>query len=190
MKTVVAGTLAGAGTFRCQECSYPVALLEGEEVPPCPRCGSRELKRASIFGDHPPAEAETAPVPGRPEWLSEARAALTEHGDYLAFEDDDRIRVLPLQEGFTRIGRSLAAHVRFDDTTVSRRHAVVHREGDHTRLLDDRSLNGVFVNGERVEWHELSDGDEIFIGRFRLYFLSLTGVRSRGAHEGVWTAVR
>jgi len=41
------------------------------------------------------------------------------------------------------------------------------------RLLDDRSLNGVFVNGERVEWTTLQDGDEIEIGRYRLNFISL-----------------
>jgi pSer/pThr/pTyr-binding forkhead associated (FHA) protein len=38
-------------------------------------------------------------------------------------------------------------------------------------VLDDRSLNGVFVNGERVEWRVLSDGDEIVVGRYRLHFL-------------------
>ena len=190
MQTVVSGTLAGAGTFRCQECSYPIALLERDEVPPCPRCGSREFKRASIFGEHAAPEGDASPELTRPEWLDEARSALVEQGDYLAFEADDRVRVVPLQEGFTRIGRSLAAHIRFDDPTVSRRHAVVHREGERARLLDDRSLNGVFVNGERAEWHELGDGDEIVIGRFHLYFMSLTGVRSRGAHEGVWTAAR
>ena len=35
-------------------------------------------------------------------------------------------------------------------------------------MLDDRSLNGVFVNGERVEWRVLADGDEILVGRYRL----------------------
>jgi pSer/pThr/pTyr-binding forkhead associated (FHA) protein len=39
------------------------------------------------------------------------------------------------------------------------------------RVLDDRSLNGVFVNGERVEWRVLHDGDEIVVGRYRLQFL-------------------
>jgi pSer/pThr/pTyr-binding forkhead associated (FHA) protein len=39
------------------------------------------------------------------------------------------------------------------------------------RVLDDRSLNGVFVNGERVEWRVLGDGDEIVVGRYRLHFL-------------------
>jgi hypothetical protein len=190
METVVSGTLAGAGTFRCESCAYPVALLERDEVPACPRCGANEFRRSSIFAERAEEEADLATESERPEWLEETRAALTEQGDYLAFEHEDEVRVVALQEGFTRIGRSLAAHVRFDDPTVSRRHAVVHREGENVRLLDDRSLNGVFVNGERCEWHELADRDEIVIGRFHLYFMSLTGVRGNGGHEGVWSAAR
>jgi len=89
------------------------------------------------------------------------------------------VRVVPLQEGWTRIGRSLSAQVRFDDPTVSRRHALVYRDQDGTaRILDDRSLNGVFKNGQRVELAELEDGDEISIGRFSLFFLSLAGSRA------------
>jgi pSer/pThr/pTyr-binding forkhead associated (FHA) protein len=76
-----------------------------------------------------------------------------------------------LQDGWTRVGRSLSAHVRFDDPTVSRRHALIHRDQTGARVLDDRSLNGVFLNGERVDWHELEDGDEITIGAFRLYYV-------------------
>jgi pSer/pThr/pTyr-binding forkhead associated (FHA) protein len=45
------------------------------------------------------------------------------------------------------------------------------RQADGVRVLDDRSLNGVFVNGERVEWRVLADGDEIVVGRYRLNFL-------------------
>ena len=71
------------------------------------------------------------------------------------------------------IGRSLAADVRFDDPTVSRRHALIVRQADGVRVLDDRSLNGVFVNGERVEWRALADGDEIVVGRYRLHFLEV-----------------
>jgi pSer/pThr/pTyr-binding forkhead associated (FHA) protein len=61
--------------------------------------------------------------------------------------------------------------VLLDDPTISRRHALFHRTDAGTRVLDDRSLNGVFVNGERVESRELSDGDEVAVGRFRVYFL-------------------
>ena len=124
---------------------------------------------------------------GTPEWLEEARTALASEGDYLAFEDD-RVRVVPLQDGWTRIGRSLAAHLRFDDPTVSRRHALLYRDSEGARVLDDCSLNGVFRNGERVELAELEDGDEIAIGRFHLYFMSLAEDGSH-AEESVGGAV-
>jgi predicted nucleic acid-binding Zn-ribbon protein len=167
------GTLAGAGCFRCEECGFGVALHEMDEVPECPHCGGRSFKRGSIFGDLAPAEPIAMPAVETPDWLDEARDALLEPGDYLAYEEDDRVRVSALQEGWTRVGRSMSAHVRFDDPTVSRRHALIHREPGSVRILDDRSLNGVFRNGDRVELAELEDGDEISIGRFSLYFVSL-----------------
>jgi hypothetical protein len=170
MEAFNAGTLAGAGSFRCDSCGFAVALHERDPVPECPECGGESFRRASLFGesDRPPMHHE---VEGAPPWLAEAREALVREGDYLAFEDDDRVRVFPLQDGWTRIGRSLSAHVRFDDPTVSRRHALIVRQADGVRVLDDRSLNGVFVNGERVEWRVLTDGDEIVVGRYRLHFV-------------------
>ncbi len=74
------------------------------------------------------------------------------------------------------MGRSLAADVRFDDPTVSRRHALVVRGPDGLRVLDDRSLNGVFVNGQRVESHALADGDELVVGRYHLHVLEITAI--------------
>ena len=68
-------------------------------------------------------------------------------GRYLAFEQDGRIVVVPVSREWTRIGRSLAADIRFDDATVSRRHALVANEEDGVRVLDDRSLNG--ISGQR-----------------------------------------
>ena len=174
-QTLTAGTLAGTGTFRCESCGFPVALRERDEIPRCPDCGEERFARQSIFarkGDEDPAGRR--PVES-PPWLADARDALVAAGDYLAFEDEDRIRVVQLQDGVTRLGRSLAAHLRFDDPTVSRRHALVQREEGTTKILDDRSLNGVFVNGERTDCVALSDGDELLVGRFRLYFIHLTG---------------
>jgi pSer/pThr/pTyr-binding forkhead associated (FHA) protein len=49
------------------------------------------------------------------------------------------------------------------------------RQPDGVRLLDDRSLNGVFVNGTRVDGRTLDDGDEIIVGRYRLVFVSIPG---------------
>ncbi len=112
----------------------------------------------------------------RPAWVEEARGALEEPGRYLAYEDDGTQRVVALAREWTRVGRSLAADVRFDDATVSRRHALIVCQADGVRVLDDRSLNGVYVNGERVEWSPLSDGDRIAVGRHTLWFLDTSVV--------------
>jgi pSer/pThr/pTyr-binding forkhead associated (FHA) protein len=123
-----------------------------------------------------PLTSATEPVvPARPDWLDEARAALEAPGKYLAYEDGSRRVVIAVAREWTRIGRSLAADVRFDDATVSRRHALVVAQPDGVRVLDDRSLNGVYVNGRRVEWAPLSDGDEIVVGRHTIHFMD-TGV--------------
>ena len=72
----------------------------------------------------------------------------------------------------TTIGRSPDCPVFLDDVTVSRRHAeLVERDG-RWFVEDLGSLNGTFVNRRRVESSELSDGDELQIGKYRLTFLS------------------
>jgi predicted nucleic acid-binding Zn-ribbon protein len=175
MEAFNAGTLAGAGSFRCDSCGFAVALHERDALPACPECGGRLFRRASLFGDTVEAPARHA-TGAPPDWLADAREALVRPGAYLAFEDE-RVRVVALQEGWTRVGRSLSAHIRFDDPTVSRRHALVYRDDEGARILDDRSLNGVFRNGERIELAELEDGDEIQVGRFRMFFMSLVSDR-------------
>jgi pSer/pThr/pTyr-binding forkhead associated (FHA) protein len=119
-----------------------------------------------------PAQAD------RPAWLQEARSGLTEPGKYLAYEESGRHVVVAISREWTRIGRSLAADVRFDDATVSRRHALVVSQAEGVRVLDDRSLNGIYVNGRRVEWSPLADGDEIAIGRHSLFFMDTATVGS------------
>jgi len=178
MQAFSAGTLAGVGSFRCHSCGFAVALRERDEVPECPSCGHRRFTRASLFStDTQPVEPALQPT--TPGWLGEAREALVEEGAYLAYEDDQRVRVVPLQDGWTRIGRSLSAHLRFDDPTVSRRHALVYRDANQARILDDRSLNGVWRNGHQVDLEELNDGDQIAIGRFSLYFLEVKSPAER-----------
>ena len=123
----------------------------------------------------------------RPSWVDDARAGLGEPGKYLAYEEDGRHVVVPISREWTRIGRSLAADVRFDDATVSRRHALVVNQADGVRVLDDRSLNGIFVNGRRVEWSPLADGDEVSIGRHTLFFLDTVDVGSQAPPAAVTT---
>jgi hypothetical protein len=74
--------------------------------------------------------------------------------------------------GGTTIGRSPDCPVFLDDVTVSRKHAVVSERDGHWTIEDQGSLNGTFVNRRRVESAELTDGDEIQIGKYRLTFLT------------------
>lgn len=71
----------------------------------------------------------------------------------------------------TTIGRSPECGIFLDDVTVSRKHAVVEQQGDRWRIEDQGSLNGTFVNRDRVDAATLADGDEIQIGKYRLTFL-------------------
>ena len=102
-----------------------------------------------------------------------ASVPLLEAGRYLAVQDAGEHVVLPLTADVTRVGRSLVADVHLDDTTVSRRHALIVRRGDETVVLDDRSRNGVFVNGERTAEAVLRDGDLIQLGRVRMRFVQV-----------------
>jgi pSer/pThr/pTyr-binding forkhead associated (FHA) protein len=72
----------------------------------------------------------------------------------------------------TTIGRSPDCPVFLDDVTVSRRHAVLAQRDGRWFVEDQGSLNGTFVNRERVESAELTDGDELQIGKYRLTFLA------------------
>jgi hypothetical protein len=177
MESHTSGTLVGTGTFRCVACDYVVSLAAADMLPPCPSCGGESFVRASLF------TAAHVPAPALPEAsaddelrLASARAELDAPGQYLVYRDGEDVVVHELTREWTRIGRSLAADVRFDDPTVSRRHALVVRQPDGVRVLDDRSLNGVFVNGERIEWHPLQDGDELVVGRHRLAFADVPTV--------------
>jgi hypothetical protein len=76
-----------------------------------------------------------------------------------------------LETSPTTIGRSPECAIFLDDVTVSRKHAVFSQDGDRWQLEDQGSLNGTFVNRERVETAELSDGDDLQIGKYRLTFL-------------------
>jgi hypothetical protein len=174
MESIESGTLAGIGSFRCESCDYVVNLANDDELPRCPGCGGTEFVRASLFGPsgfkgRPWSEDDTADL----GWIEDVRDGLDEPGEYLAYERAGEVRVFALHSQWTRIGRSLAADVRFDDPTVSRRHALIVRGPDGVRVLDDRSLNGVFVNGERVEWSTLQDGDEVLVGCHSLRYVEV-----------------
>jgi DNA-directed RNA polymerase subunit RPC12/RpoP len=173
------GSMPGSGTYFCINCGAQLSLRETDSLPICRRCGSSQFRRDSIFEEHQEHEhvatVEISP-PGEqkaPAWLPAARRSLSHAGRFIAYEGDDgKIETHEIRRGWTRIGRSANSDICLDDPTVSRRHALIVAEpGKDLRVLDDRSMNGVFVNGRPVEWGRLCDGDLLTIGRFALYAL-------------------
>jgi hypothetical protein len=170
-------TAGGAGSFICQGCSFPVSFEPSESIPRCPNCGGTDFRRTSLF-EQPTLRniAVTRPAAKPADWLGDVRESITEPGKYLAMFADGRTRLIELSAGWSRIGRSSSADILLDDPTVSRRHAVIVQtpEGD-LRVLDDRSMNGILVNDEQVDWSPLADGDELQIGRYTLSVIESAG---------------
>ena len=75
-----------------------------------------------------------------------------------------------LSNTVTRLGRHPDSDISLDDITVSRRHAEIERTDEGYRVTDAGSLNGTYVNQERVESAIIRHGDELQIGKFRLVF--------------------
>jgi pSer/pThr/pTyr-binding forkhead associated (FHA) protein len=94
-------------------------------------------------------------------------------GRYLAVEDGDELVIIAIGSRPLRLGRSPTADVMLEHLSVSRRHAVVATRDDLVVVLDDRSLNGVHVNGERVVEAVLAHGDEIRLGDVTIRFLEM-----------------
>lgn len=84
-----------------------------------------------------------------------------------------------LDQDQVSVGRDPKADILLDDSTVSRTHAIFRKVPDGFQVQDTGSLNGTYVNRERVEQADLHNGDEIMIGKFRLVFFDNTAVASR-----------
>src|SRR4051812_32956490 len=125
--------------------SRPPAEGITERVDPISCLDERTLSQAS--------ETE-APAPGR----------------YLEVQGAGRTLLLPVGGDPMHIGRGLQAEVRLDESSVSRRHTILVPRVSGARILDDRSSNGTFVNGRRVQQADLSDGDVIVVGRVVLRY--------------------
>jgi pSer/pThr/pTyr-binding forkhead associated (FHA) protein len=77
-----------------------------------------------------------------------------------------------LEKDVTTLGRHPESDIFLDDVTVSRRHAEIRRKNGKFFIHDMGSLNGSYVNRDRVENTELASGDELQIGKFKLVFFS------------------
>lgn len=77
-----------------------------------------------------------------------------------------------LDTDVTTAGRHPEADIFLDDVTVSRRHAEITRDKAVFEIIDQRSLNGTYVDGERVDTAVLRNGAEVRIGKFRFNFFA------------------
>jgi pSer/pThr/pTyr-binding forkhead associated (FHA) protein len=75
-----------------------------------------------------------------------------------------------LDQDLSIAGRHPEADIFLDDVTVSRKHAQFQRKDGNFQVRDLGSMNGIFVNGQRVDGSILEEGSEILIGKFRLTF--------------------
>jgi len=77
-----------------------------------------------------------------------------------------------LDQDVTVAGRHPDADIFLDDVTVSRKHAEFIRSGNRFSVTDLGSMNGTYADGSRVDSADLSHGDEVQIGKFRMTFFS------------------
>ncbi len=79
---------------------------------------------------------------------------------------------LTLDAGVTRLGRHPDSEISLDDITVSRRHADIEHTAAGWEVRDAGSLNGTYVNNQRIDRAQLRHGDELQVGKFRLVFFT------------------
>ena len=147
----------------CSECGFQ----NPEAANYCAKCGALLVRDSG-------AETTMAyTLDEREEDAAEALEDLGVKGPALVVRSGGgRAGELFTLDGETTIGRSPDCGIFLDDVTVSRKHAIL-REGDDGFFIEDQgSLNGTYVNRRRVESAELTDDDEIQIGKYRLTFFS------------------
>jgi hypothetical protein len=118
-----------------------------------------------------PAEEQNPRIPLTPEEAA-AVAALPRHSALLVVQYGSGAvgeRFL-LDSDRAVAGRSEQAEIFLDDVTVSRKHAEFVRTGEHFAVRDIGSLNGTYLNRERIDSATLTPGDEVQIGKFRMSF--------------------
>ncbi|UGS36335.1 FHA domain-containing protein [Capillimicrobium parvum] len=147
------GFVNADGANYCQKCG---AFLAAQETP----AGSDPVTatyRVGETGELIPVDLDTA--------ASEGPVLVIRSGGGRTGES------FPLDGDRMTIGRRPDSDIFLDDVTVSRDHALLVRRGNDLYLDDLGSLNGSYVNRRRIESHQLDDGDELQIGKYKLTFL-------------------
>lgn len=141
----------------CNEC--------GHRNPPnssfCSACGSV----LDSTGEHTASLTRVEATPEHSGGAAPEVAVLVVRGG-----DQDGLR-FPLSDRLTSLGRSVENDISLDDITVSRRHAVLEQTPDGYVVHDNGSLNGTYINHERITTAVLEHGDELQVGKFHFLFL-------------------
>ena len=148
----------------CPECGFQ----NPESANYCSKCGALLTKDEPVettMQFTPDEDGELDPAQGPEDAGIKGPALVVRSGGGRAGE------TFPLGTEETTIGRSPDCDIFLDDVTVSRRHAILKRKGAQLQIEDLGSLNGTFLNRSRIESGELSDGDELQIGKYKLTFL-------------------
>jgi FHA domain len=150
--------------LHCTECGF----VNAEGANYCQRCGAL-LPRAESAGE--PATA-TYRIDETGELVPVEIDEVTASGPALVIRaGGGRVgESFAVDRARTTIGRRPDSVVFLDDVTVSRDHALLIRRGDEWYLDDLGSLNGTYVNRERIESQHLQEGDEVQIGKYKLTF--------------------
>jgi pSer/pThr/pTyr-binding forkhead associated (FHA) protein len=138
----------------------------------CASCGGR---LTDVPGDQATASitAVTAAIEAEDDEISLAAGDLASGAAVLVVRRGPNVgERFPLEAEVTRAGRHPDSDIFLDDITVSRRHAEVHLLDGRYTLRDTGSLNGTYLNRERIDDAPLVSGDEVQIGKYRLVFLS------------------
>ena len=149
----------------CQECGFQ----NPESANYCSRCGALLIKDeggVESTQTFTPDDGEFAPADALDDLGIKGPALVVRSGGGRAGE------TFHPEGERTTIGRSPDCGIFLDDVTVSRKHAQLMQRNGVFTIEDLGSLNGTFVNRKRVESAELSDGDELQIGKYRLTFLN------------------
>ena len=148
----------------CPECGFQ----NPESANYCSKCGALLTKDEPVETtmQFTPEEGELDPAQGPEDAGIKGPALVVRSGGGRAGET-----FVPEAER-TTIGRSPECEIFLDDVTVSRKHSVLVRTPEGFRVEDQGSLNGTFLNRRRIESGELSDGDEVQVGKYRLTFRS------------------
>lgn len=152
--------------LHCPECGF--ANADGANY--CQRCGAflteAESSSEPSTATWPVGETDESEAVELDELRMRGPALVIRSGGGRAGE------TFPLDGDRLSVGRAPDSHVFLDDVTVSRHHAVIVRRGGEYHLDDLGSLNGTYVNRQRVDSQQLRHGDELQIGKYKLAFLN------------------